>query len=185
MDYNEKWTTGNIHAVPIVNLRSDRRIGMWNVRKLKQAGKLGTICRELDRRKIHILDISETNWNDSGSFTTAENKLTYLGNTSGYYKGVAVILIKEITGFLIGYTPVSDRITKLRLQRKPHSLITVQCYAPKSAASEKEIDGFCDGLRETLNYIPNRDIKIVMGDTNDEMYSKSHYIASKHMECID
>jgi len=168
---NEKWATGNtpihIHARHVVNLRSYLRIGTWNVRKMKQAGKLGTICKELDRNSIQILGISETNWNDSGSFTTLDNNLViYSGKSSGYSQGVAVILTKEIKDALIGYTPVSDRIIKLRLQGKPQNLSLVQYYAPTSNASEEDMDGFYDSLQETLESIPNRDIKIVMGDTN-------------------
>ena len=64
---------------------------------MKQAGKLGTICRELDKNNIQIIGISETNWNDSGSFTTIDNNLViYSGKSSGYSQGVAVILAKEI-----------------------------------------------------------------------------------------
>ena len=143
------------------------RIGTWNVRKMKQAGKLRTICKELDRNSIQILGISETNWDDSGSFTTIDNNLViYYGKSSGYSQGVAVILSKEIKDALIGYTPVSDRIIKLRLQGKPQNLSLVQYYAPTSNASEEDMDGFYDSLQETLESIPNRDIKILMGGAN-------------------
>ena len=69
---SETLATGNTHISVrhVVNFMSDRKIGTWNVRKLKQAGRLGIICRELDRNNIQILSISEANWNDSGTFTT-------------------------------------------------------------------------------------------------------------------
>ena len=52
---------------------------------MKQAGKLGTICRELGRNSIQTLGISETNWNDGGSFTTIDhNFVIYSGKSSGY-----------------------------------------------------------------------------------------------------
>ena len=100
---------------------------------MKQAGKLGAICRELDRNNIKILGISEANWNDSGSFTTIDSNLViYSGKSSGYSQGVAVILAKEIKDALIGYTPVSDRIIKVRLQGRPQNLGIIQYYAPTS-----------------------------------------------------
>ena len=100
----EKLATGNkyISVKRVVNLRSGLRIGTWNVRKMKQPGKLGTVCRELDRNTIQILGISETNWNESGSFTTIDSNLViYSGKSSGYSQGVAVILAKEIKDALI------------------------------------------------------------------------------------
>lgn len=35
-----------------------------------------------------------------------------------------------------------------------------------ASASEEDMDGFYDSLQETLESIPNRDIKVLMGDTN-------------------
>ena len=179
---NEKLATGNkyISVEHVVNLRSDLRSGTWNVRKIKQAIKLGTICRELDRKNIQILGISETNWNDSGSCTTIDSNLViYSGKSSGYSQGVAVILAKEIKDALIRYTPVSDRIIKLRLQGRPQNLSIIQYFAPTSVASEEDIDGFYDRLQETLESIPNRDIKIVMGDTN-AIVNKSLHSCETH-----
>ena len=49
---NEKYVTGQ-------QLRRKFRIGTWNVRKLKELGKLNTICREMDRNNIEILGVSE------------------------------------------------------------------------------------------------------------------------------
>ena len=125
---------------------------------MKQAGKLGIICRESDRNNIQILGISETNWNDDGRFATIDNNLVvYSGKSSGCNQGVAIILAQEIKDALIGYTPVSDRIIKLRLQGRSRNLSIIQYYAPTSAASEEDMDGFCDSLQEALESIPNRD----------------------------
>ena len=56
------------------------------------------------------------NWNDQGSFKTDNNKIVlFSGNEEGEYShGVAVILEKEISKSLIGYSPISDRIIELR-----------------------------------------------------------------------
>jgi len=59
---------------------------------VKQAGKLGTICRQLDRNNIQILGISESNWNDSGSFTTIDNNLVI-------YSGRALDTAKELQSY--------------------------------------------------------------------------------------
>ena len=66
---NGKYATGE-QTLKQLDLRSNQKIGTWNVRKLKEVGKLQTICREMDRNSIEILGMSETNWNGSGSFKT-------------------------------------------------------------------------------------------------------------------
>ena len=58
---------------------------------------------------------------------------------------------------------------KVRLQSKPHNLSIIQCYAPTSLANDEEIETFYNALQETLNSIPNQDIKIIMGDINAEI----------------
>ena len=74
---NDKYATGD-EAVKQLNLRSNQKIGTWNVRKLKEVGKLQTICREMGRKSIEILGMSETNWNVSGSFKTCTGHTYYL-----------------------------------------------------------------------------------------------------------
>ena len=50
-------------------------MGTWNVQRMKELGKLNTVCNEMDRNNIDILGISETNWTNKGSFRTHDNKL--------------------------------------------------------------------------------------------------------------
>ena len=83
-----------------------------------------------------------------------------------YSHGVAVILSQETTKSLIGYNPISDRIMKIRIQAKPHNVTVIQCYAPTNLASEEEMESFYNSLQETVDIIPNRDVKFVMGDFN-------------------
>ena len=52
------------------------------------------------------------------------------------------------------------------IKAKPNNLSIVQCSAPTSTASDDELEEFYNQLQETLDDIPSRDIKIVMGDLN-------------------
>ena len=54
---DDKCTTGRRTNV---NLRKSVKIGTWNVRKMKEPGKLNVICNEMDRYNLQILAISET-----------------------------------------------------------------------------------------------------------------------------
>ena len=90
----------------------------------------------------------------------------YSGKEDNYSHGVAVILGKEASDSLIGYSPITDRILKVRIQAKPHNVSIIQCYAPTSTASDEKIENFYNSLQEAIDTIPNRDIKIIMGDMN-------------------
>ena len=68
------------------------KTGTWNVRELKEYGKLNTVCNEMKRCNTRILDISETNWKGQGSFKTQkENLVLFSGTEENYSHGVAVI----------------------------------------------------------------------------------------------
>ena len=153
-----------------LNLRKECKIGTWNVRKMKEAGKLNTICDEMDRNNIKVLGIRETNWNNSnnsGSFKTKNShSLPLVGKESGYSHGVGIILTKDFANSRLGYHPVNDRIITVRIQAKPHNISTIQFYAPTSTAAEEEMEEFYAKSQETIDRISSRDIKIVMGDAN-------------------
>ena len=122
----------------------------------------------MDGYNLQILAISETNWNGHGSFKTDNNKtVLFSGKEEGEYShGVAVIFEKEISKSLIGYSPINDRIIKLKIQARPHNISIIQCYAPTSLATENEMNEFCDCLQSTMDTIPNRDVRIIMGNFN-------------------
>ena len=160
---NEKCTTGRKH----IQLRNEITIGTWNLRKLKEKGKLSCVCIEMSRCGLQILGISETNWNGSGNFKTNDKQMViYSGKEDNYSHGVAIILGKEASNSLIGYSPITDRILKVRIQAKPHNVSILQCYAPTSTASDEQLENFYNSLQEAIDTIPNRDIKIIMGDMN-------------------
>ena len=145
---------------------------------MKGRGKLNTVCNEMDRYDLQFLGIAETNWNGQGSFKTCTNHtVLFPGSEEGYSHGAAVILTRETSNALIGYSPISDRIINVRIQAKPHNITFIQCYAPTSLASDKEIDSFHNSLQETMDSIPNRDIKVVMGDFNAKVGQGSTNVA--------
>ena len=150
-------------------LRRNFRIGTWNVRRMKEHGKVNTVYSEMDRNNIDIPGICETNWTNKGSFQNLDDKLIiFTGKDGGdsYSHGVAAILCKETNTSLLEYSPISDRLLKLRLQVKPYNIRIIQCYAPTSAASDEEMEQLYNSLQDKMDSVPNRDVKIIMGDCN-------------------
>ena len=72
----------------------------------------------MDRTNVKVLGLCETNWTNKGSFQTHENKLVlFAGKDEGrvYSHGVAIILSNETSKALLGYSPISDRLLKIRI----------------------------------------------------------------------
>ena len=92
-------------------------IDTWNIRKSKECGKFNTMCKEMNRCSIQILGISETIWNGQG-----RELVLVSGVEENYSYGVAILLKKETQHALIGYSPINDRIIKVKLQAKPYNL---------------------------------------------------------------
>ena len=86
---------GNIKCATRKQLRTRFSIGAWNVRKMKESGKLHTIYDEMDRNKLEILGIAEINWTERGSFRTHENKTVFYSGKDEIYEfnnGIEVTL---------------------------------------------------------------------------------------------
>ena len=71
----------------------------------------------MSRCGLQILGISERNCNGSEIFKTNDKQMAiYSGKEDNYSNGVAVILGKEVSDSPIGYSPITDRILKVRIQ---------------------------------------------------------------------
>ena len=77
-----------------------------------------------------------------------------------------MILTNETASALIGHSQVSDRILNVCTKAKPYNLSIIQRYAPTTTAGEEDLDEFYSQLQETIDGIPHRDIKVVVGDMN-------------------
>ena len=152
-----------------MSLHNSIKIATWNVRSLKSIGKLSFFCKEMERHNVSVLGLAEVHWASRGSFVTAHGcKVIYSGNEpgEGYNQGVGIVLNKFVSKTAIGYHPIIDRIITCRLKPYPYSVTVVQFYSPTSDAIIVEVETFYDILQESLDSIPNRDIKVIVGDAN-------------------
>ena len=60
----------------------------------------------------------------------------------------------------------------IRFQGKPFSITEIQPYAPTTNAEEAEAEWFYDALQELLELTPEKDVRFIIGDTNESRKSR-------------
>ena len=145
--------------------KSSVNVGTWNVRTMREMGKLTLLLEELKEQDMDITGLCEVRWSNEGLFTSGDHTIIYNGNNKGT-NGVAIILNKRFGNILSSYNTISDRIITVKLDTKPVSLNIIQVYAPTSACTEEEIEDFYNNLQTTKDKIPKREMCIIMGDLN-------------------
>ncbi|GFS23660.1 endonuclease-reverse transcriptase, partial [Elysia marginata] len=59
-----------------------------------------------------------------------------------------------------------DRILYMQLRGTSHNKSLIQVYAPTSASTEEELEGFYQKLQNVIDKCPSSDVKLIMGDFN-------------------
>ncbi|XP_039760435.1 craniofacial development protein 2-like [Pararge aegeria] len=165
-----------------IRARHPQRIGIWNVRGLNQDGKLQIIEREMKRKGIHLLGLSETKWKKSGHFVSdLGNKIYFSGPEEESSRGVAFIVPQKLDRCVMGYKAVNDRVITLKLKASPCHINIVQIYAPTAQSSEEDIEQFYISLVQTLENIPQREVTLVIGDLNAKVGRTSDDAHLRHL----
>ena len=66
-------------------------IGTWNVRSLRQIGKMDNLIQEMEEMKIDILGVAETHWKESGEVRRDSHTFLYSGGER-HIHGVGILL---------------------------------------------------------------------------------------------
>lgn len=158
-------------------MKTETKIGFWNIRTLNGLGKLRQVINEMQSYKVDILGLSEIRWKQSGTFETLDRCyiLLYSGvaEERDRVSGVGLILNKTAKKSLMEWHPVSDRIITARFKTKIRNVTIVQCYAPTESAERPVKLGFYSELKQTLERVNRRDKVIVMGDLNAKVGSSN------------
>lgn len=150
------------------NKRKKRRIlkmGTWNIRTMKQMGKLHLLVRELRTLDIDACGLCEVRWTGEGHFTHEDSTIIYSGGTDGQ-RGVAVILMKSMKKSLESYNAISDRILVVKLNTKPQPTVLIQVYAPTLNQDDSEHEDFYDKLQAIVESVKSHEVCMIMGDFN-------------------
>lgn len=139
--------------------------GTWNVRTLREMGKMRLLINELEHWKMNITGLSEIRWKGSGHFDSNNHCIIYSGNDEGT-GGVAIILDPVTKKSLISYDAISNRILLVKLDSKPVRTNIIQVYAPTSQSSEEDSDQFFELLQSVKDKLKDRELCVIMGDFN-------------------
>ena len=119
------------------NRKNILHVGTWNVRTLKQTGKLHLLIKELEHQNLDVTGLAEVRWAGEGHFTSIDNSTVIFSGAQGGRNGVAVILRGKARNSLIGYNAVSDRIIVVKLKTKPTVTNIIHVYAPTAGGLKK------------------------------------------------
>jgi hypothetical protein len=114
--------------------------------------------------KCDILGLAEMRWTGVGELNGGE--VIWSGEEKNHVKGVGFLLSKRAKDAMLGYNPVNSRIIVARFNGAPLNIAVVQVYAPTSDSTEEEIETFYGQLEHTIEDLPKKDVKIVIGDWN-------------------
>ena len=163
---SDKWATSE-YPVQHPPAKSDICIGTWNVRSLKEKGKLEILVNEISTITWNILGIAEMRWKGIGEETTEDgHKVWYSGEENKHIYGVGFLVERNTAKSVIECTPVSSRLISIRLACKPLNLTIIQVYAPTRDCNDEEIEKFYDDLNNLIKKIPKKDLMIIQGDWN-------------------
>ena len=70
---------------------------------------------------------------------------------------------------LLSWDPVSPRILMARFNSKGRRVTIIQCSVPTNALSAEDKEEFYNQLQATIDRVPKRDLRIVMGDMNTQV----------------
>lgn len=162
---------GNVRRIS--NKRPKNRIGLHQKNKLRVGtlniitltGKCEEIVEMMERRKIHILGLSETKWKGLNSKKLRRGyKLYWHGNNREARNGVGFVLHKDIEA-ITDVSYVSERIIKARVNMGNNSFSIIQVYAPQQGCDDAEKEEFLEDLEDQL-----REDKIMLiGDLNAQV----------------
>ena len=85
------------------------KTGTWNVRALKQGGKLENMKMEMQKNKLSVLGVSEVRWTGRGGIRSGDYTVYYSGGER-VERGVAIVVHKSVVRSVVKKTVCNDRI---------------------------------------------------------------------------
>jgi len=101
-------------------------IGTWNVRTLKQVGKLENLKTEMRKNEVSFLRVSEVRWEGQGDIRSGDYTVYYSGGERTE-RGVAIVVHKSVVRSVVKKIVCNDRIIALKIKAEPVSILISTC----------------------------------------------------------
>ena len=156
-----------------INPKRKVKCGLWNVRTMKQEGKMEQLLDVFNRYSLDLCALTETKLTGVGKSTLEGGKLLLqAGRQDGYhYQGVALLMSKDASHALEEWEPFNERILMARLKSVHGKLSIIVNYAPTEDAESQLKNNFYSNLQEIIDKVPNHDVLICLGDFNAKLGS--------------
>ena len=103
---------------PLLHPKYTMEIGSWNVRTLYRSANIAQAAREMKRRGIDVMGISDTLWTGQGKMQLTEGEtFIYSGrDDDNHREGVCILMSKHATRSLdlMDWTLISERVIQAR-----------------------------------------------------------------------
>ena len=126
-------------------------------------GKLQVVKQEMASVNINILGSGELKRTGMGEFISDDHYIYYCGQESLRRNGVAII-VSRVQNAVLECNLKNDRMSSVRFQGKPFSIIVIQVYALTSNTKEAEVEQFYEDLQDLLELTSKKYVLFILGD---------------------
>ena len=139
-----------------------------NIRGLGQMAKMHLLTRQLAEIKWDILALQETKRQGTFGETLPNGEIFYHFSQNPHH-GTGFLVKSSCVFKIVGFHPVSSRLSYLDVQCKYKTLRVISAYAPTSASTDAEYDLFLADLSTVLSTCTAKTTPIVLGDFNAKL----------------
>lgn len=156
---------------------NDLKLATWNVRTLLRQGGLRSLASALRTAKLDITAVQETRWPGKDSMICGDYTFFYSGkpNDSPRECGTGFMVFGRARGAVIGFSPIDERFSTLRVRGKFFNYTLINAYAPTEEKDIEVKEVFYEKLATVYDGAPKRDIKIILGDFNAKIGREVYY----------
>lgn len=130
---------------------------------------------QLNKYNADITALQEVRWVGSGTIEKKECTVYYSCGKKHEF-GTGFIVNKKAKHLVIGFTPVNERMSCLRIRTRFFNCSLINIHAPTEEKSEDEKDAFYTLLEKTYDNCPGHDVKIIIGDANAQVGKENIYL---------
>ena len=150
--------------------RQNLKIGGWNVRTLRQSGKLKELFNETFRYPLDIVGVQEVRWGGQGKLRTSGG-MSFINSgrvTEDHGSAVGLSLSPAPARALESYECISDRLLSntARANCGIIRMTILVCYALTDVAEVEEKDQFYQSFEDLLRWAHAHDLQVVIVDFN-------------------